>query len=446
MTSDEPGQSGHDHEHRHDHEHESKHEHGQDHGHGQGHQHEVTKDMVSVDQHVADVAALVRPLQPINLPLSEAEGCVLAADLTARHQLPPFNNSAMDGYAVRAADVAGATDSDPVTLPVAGEVAAGDTGAYGITPGSCLRIMTGALMPGGADAVIPVEWTDGGRTKVAIRKPAEAGYSVRRAGGDARGGDVLLTTGTVLGPPQIGLAATAGHGMVSVRPRPRVVVISTGNELAEPGAPVTPGKIWESNSFMLAAAARQAGCLAYRAPVVPDDQHALLNAIEDQFLRADLLITSGGVSMGGENDVVKDVLRRLGTVTFRKVAMQPGMPQGFGVIGPDETPIFNLPGNPVSAYVSFQLFIRAALDAMLHTRELALPVTRAVLSKPLRAPAGRRAFLRGVLNRAAGTVEPLSGQGSHQLATLGLANALIVAPEWVVSMNQGDEADVIILP
>ncbi|HEY3952128.1 MAG TPA: gephyrin-like molybdotransferase Glp [Streptosporangiaceae bacterium] len=429
MTTAEPGDSGHA-------------GHG---GHG-GHGHEVTADMVSVDQHVADVAALVRPLSPTDLPLTEAEGCVLAADLTAGHQLPPFDNSAMDGYAVRAADVAGATDSDPVTLPVTGEVAAGDTGAYGITPGMCLRIMTGALMPGGADAVVPVEWTDGGTAKVAIRRPAEAGNAVRRAGGDARGGDVLLSSGTVLGPAQIGLAATAGHGTVPVRPRPRVVVISTGNELAEPGAPVIPGKIWESNSFMLAAAARQAGCLAYRAPIVPDDQHALLDAIEDQFLRADVIITSGGVSMGGENDVVKDVLRRLGTVTFRKVAMQPGMPQGFGVIGPDETPIFNLPGNPVSAYVSFQLFVRAALDAMLCTRELALPATRAKLSAPLRAPAGRRAFLRGVLNRSEGTVQPLSGQGSHQLAALGRANALIVAPEWVVAMKEGDEADVLILP
>jgi molybdopterin molybdotransferase len=150
--------------------------------------------------------------------------------------------------------------------------------------------------------------------------------------------------------------------------------------------------------------------------------------------------------MGGENDVVKDVLRRLGTVTFRKVAMQPGMPQGFGVIGDDETPIFNLPGNPVSAYVSFQIFVRAALDALLRTRELALPVVRATLSGPLRAPAGRRAFLRGILNRSEGTVQPLSGQSSHQLATLGQANALIVAPEWVVAMNEGDQADVLILP
>ena len=405
-----------------------------------------TSGLVSVDVHIDELTAAIRPLAPTELALAEAEGCVLAADLTARYPLPSFDNSAMDGYAVRAVDVAGASERSPVTMPVTGEVAAGDTGAYAIAPGMCVRIMTGAQVPAGADAVIPVEWTDGGATKVAIRQPAEAGNHIRRTGGDAREGDVLLTAGTVLGPAQLGLVAAAGRGTVLVRPRPRVVVISTGNELAEPGAPLVPGKIWESNSFMLAAAARQAGCLAYRVANVPDDPNQLMDAIEDQFLRADLLVTSGGVSMGGENDVVKDVLSRLGTVTFRKVAMQPGMPQGFGVIGSDETPIFTLPGNPVSAYVSFQLFVRAALGALLLTDELRLPVTRAVLSGPVKAPPGRRAFLRGVLNPADRTVTPLGGQGSHQLVTLGKANALIVVPEWVIKMAEGDEVDVMSLP
>ena len=197
---------------------------------------------------------------------------------------------------------------------------------------------------------------------------------------------------------------------------------------------------------MLAAAARQAGCLAFRSQIVTDDPHELMEAIEDQFLRADLVLTSGGVSMGGENDVVKDVLRRLGTVTFRKVAMQPGMPQGFGVVGPDATPIITLPGNPVSAYISFQVFVRAALDALLVTRELRLPVTRAVLSGPLKAPPGRRAYLRGVLSQAERTVLPLGNQGSHQLATLSRANSLIVVPEWVIAMAEGDEVDVMSLP
>jgi molybdopterin molybdotransferase len=402
--------------------------------------------MVSADQHLADVMASVRPLAPTELALAEAEGCVLASDLTARYPLPAFDNSAMDGYAVRAVDVATASQRAPVTLPVTGEVAAGDTGAYGIAPGMCVRIMTGAQLPAGADAVVPVEWTDDGDTKVAIRQAAEAGHAVRLVGDDAREGDVLLTAGTLLGPAQLALVAAAGRGTALVRPRPRVVVISTGNELAEPGAPLVPGKIWESNSFMIAAAARQAGCLAYRAPIVADDPHLLLDAIEDQLLRADVLITSGGVSMGGENDVVKDALQRLGTVNFRKVAIQPGMPQGFGSIGPDETPIFTLPGNPVSAYVSFQVFVRAALGALLLTDALKLPVTRAVLSGPLRAPAGRRAYLRGVLNPADGTVAPLGGQGSHQLATLGKANCLIVVPEWVIKMEAGDEADVMSLP
>jgi molybdopterin molybdotransferase len=405
-----------------------------------------TSNMVSVDAHIDELTSAIRPLAPTELALGEAEGCVLAADLTARYPLPSFDNSAMDGYAVRAVDVAGASDRNPVTMPVTGEVAAGDTGAYAIAPGMCVRIMTGAQVPAGADAVTPVEWTDGGDTKVTIRQPAEAGNAIRRAGGDAREGDVLLPSGTVLGPAQIGLAAAAGRGTVLVRPRPRVVVISTGNELSEPGAPLVPGKIWESNSFMLAAAARQAGCLAYRVANVPDDPNQLMDAIEDQFLRADLLVTSGGVSMGGENDVVKDVLSRLGTVTFRKVAMQPGMPQGFGVIGPDETPIFTLPGNPVSAYVSFQLFVRAALGALLLTDELRLPVTKATLAGPLKAPPGRRAFLRGVLNPADRTVAPLGGQGSHQLAALGKANALIVVPEWVIKMTEGDEVDVMSLP
>jgi molybdopterin molybdotransferase len=250
----------------------------------------------------------------------------------------------------------------------------------------------------------------------------------------------------VLGPAQLGLVAAAGGGTAVVRPRPRVVVISTGNELAEPGSPLTPGKIWESNSFMLAAAARQAGCLAYRSPVAPDEPRRLLEAIQSQLPRADLVITSGGVSMGGQNDVVKDVLQGLGTVTFRKVAIQPGMPQGFGVVGPDATPIITLPGNPVSAYVSFQVFVRAALGAMLVTGELTLPVRRAVLSGPLKAPPGRRAYLRGMLDAAGEAVAPLGHQGSHQLATLGRANALIIVPEQVTAMAEGDEVDVMSLP
>ena len=412
-----------------------------------GHHHSVSaKDLVSIDAHRADILDRIRPLPPTQLGITEAEGSVLAEDITASRPLPPFDNSAMDGYALIAADTAGAAKDAPVTLRVTGEVAAGDTGAYAVTPGTCLRITTGAKLPGGADAVVPVEETDGGIAQVAIRLAVEPGHAVRYSGGDAREGDVLLARGTRLGPMQIAVLASSGRARAEVFPRPRVAVFSTGDELTEPGQPLAPGKIWDSNSFMLAAAAREAGCLAFRHGPVPDDPREILPAIEHQLLRADLLITSGGVSMGGEHDVVKDTLSRLGTIQFRKVAMQPGMPQGFGTIGEDSTPIFTLPGNPVSAYVSFQIFVLTALGALQGQPDRQLPSVQATVTGPLRSPPGRRSYMRGVLNRADGTVAPLSGQGSHQVATLGRANALIVVPEWAVHMKEGDDVEVLCLP
>ena len=412
-----------------------------------GHHHSVSaKDLVSIDAHRADILDTIRPLPPTQLGITEAEGSVLAEDITASRPLPPFDNSAMDGYALIAADTAGAAKDAPVTLRVTGEVAAGDTGAYAVTPGTCLRITTGAKLPGGADAIVPVEETDGGIAQVAIRLAVEPGHAVRFSGGDAREGEVLLPRGTRLGPMQIAVLAASGHARAEVYPRPRVVVVSTGDELIEPGHALRPGKIWDSNSFMLAAAAREAGCLAFRHGPVPDDPLELLPAIEDQLLRGDLLVTSGGVSMGGRHDVVKDTLGRLGTIQFRKIAMQPGMPQGFGTIGEDRTPIFTLPGNPVSAYVSFQVFVLAALGALQGQQDRKLPSVHATVTAPLHSPPGRRSYLRGVLDRVDGTVAPLSGQGSHQVATLGKANALIVVPEWVVHMKEGDDAEVLCLP
>ena len=272
------------------------------------------------------------PLAPTELSLGDAHGLVLAEDVAAASALPSFDNSAMDGYAVRVEDVAAATEENPVTLPVVAEVAAGDTGAYALSPGTSIRIMTGAMLPHGTEAIVPVEWTDGGSARVTIRAKADYGHAVRLAGGDAKAGEVLVTAGTRLRPMHIAVIAAAGRGAVLVRPRPRVVVLSTGSELAEPGAPIVPGRIWDSNSFMLAAAAREAGCLAYRQAIVRDHPDEVLPAIEDQLVRADLMITTGGVSMGGEHDVVKAALQRLGTIAFRKVAMQPGMPQGFGTI------------------------------------------------------------------------------------------------------------------
>jgi molybdopterin molybdotransferase len=415
------------------------------HGHGD-------EPLTPVEDHLAEILGTITPLTPTELSLSDVHGLVLAEDVSTAGPLPSFDNSGMDGYAVRVADVAGATEEKPVTLPVTDEVAAGDTGAYALQPGTAIKIMTGAMLPRGAEAVVPVEWTDGGRARVSIRARAEHGSAIRLAGEDAKADEVLVTAGTRLRPMHVAVIAAAGRGSVLVRPRPRVVVLSTGNELAEPGTPVVPGRIWDSNSFMLAAAAREAGCLAYRRAILPDHPDEVLPAIEDQLVRADLMITTGGVSMGGEHDVVKAALHQLGTVTFRKVAMQPGMPQGFGTISlpaavpGDRVPIFTLPGNPVSAYVSFQVFARPALGAMQGDDGLGLEKVRAELTAPLRSPAGRRSFLRGVLDRAAGLITPLTGQGSHQIATLGKANALVVVPEWVVQMSEGDTAEVMVLP
>ncbi len=402
--------------------------------------------MDSVEKYLADILATIRPLPARELALADALGAVLAADVTAGHPLPPFDNSAMDGYAVLAADVAAATGEQPVVLPVRGEIAAGDTGRYSLVPGSVLKIMTGAAIPAGADAVVPVEFTDSGAAQVAIRQPVDPGNAVRLTGGDAQPGDVLLTAGTRLGAVHLGLLAAAGHGTVLARPRPRVTVISTGDELVEPGSGLVPGQIWESNATMLAAAAREAGCPARRYPIVRDTASAVLAAVQDALDGADLLITSGGVSMGGEHDVVKAALATLGTVGFRKVAMQPGMPQGFGTVGPASTPIFTLPGNPVSAYVSFCLFVRPALDALQDSyRERGKP-SQAVLAGPARSPAAKRSYLRGILDDAAGLVTPVSGQASHQLASLARANALIIVPEQVTSLAGGETVDVLELP
>jgi molybdopterin molybdotransferase len=403
--------------------------------------------MDSVETYLSEVLAAIKPLPARELALADALGAVIDGDVTARQELPSFDNSAMDGYALRAEDVSGASVDRPTVLPVAGEIPAGDTTARAIEPGTCLRIMTGAPMPAGADAVVQVEHTDGGTETVSIYSSAATGQSVRVAGSDARPGDLLLAGGTRLGPVHLGLLAAAGHATVRGWPRPRVTVISTGNELIEPGTDLIRGQIWESNATMLVAAARAAGCPARRRPIVRDSTDAVLAAVEEELPGTDLLITSGGVSMGGEHDVVKAALGTLGTVTFRKVAMQPGMPQGFGVVGPDSTPIFTLPGNPVSAYVSFFLFVRPALDALQNqdTGELARsrPVT---LTQPVRSPAGKRSFLRGILDARSGQVTPVTGQASHQLASLARANALVIVPEQVTSLDAGATVEVIELP
>lgn len=387
--------------------------------------------MKSVDAHLAEILATVRPLAPLELDLEQTLGATLAEDVSSPVPLPPFDNSAMDGYAVRAEDL-----SDiPVTLPVIDDVAAGSLELRAVGPGHTVRIMTGAPMPAGADTVVPVEWTDGGTVSVRIDRRAEAGHAVRRAGEDVQSGDVVLKAGTVIGPAQLGIIAGVGRRRVWARPRPRVVVISTGAELIEPGTALQPGQIWDSNSYTLTAAVREAGGEGFRVGSVGDDPGILLDRLDTHLVRADAIITSGGVSMGAY-EPVKEALAPLGTVRFEKVAMQPGMPQGFGVLGDDQVPIFALPGNPVSSFVSFVMFVRPALDKM-RGLPAGMPETvTARTTESLRSPFGRRSYLRGVLADD-GTVSPAHRQGSHQLAALAAANALIMVPEDVTEVEAG---------
>ncbi|MFI5620807.1 gephyrin-like molybdotransferase Glp [Streptomyces sp. NPDC051567] len=432
----------------------------------------------SVDEHLADILTTVRPLEPIELQLLDAQGCVLVEDVTVPVALPPFDNSSMDGYAVRTADVQGASEEFPAVLTVVGDVVAGSGELPAVGPGQAARIMTGAPLPPGAEAVVPVEWTDGGagggavttmtpasaapqgaRGEVRVHRPAADRAHVRARGSDVRAGDLALAAGTLLGPPQIALLAAIGRGTVRVRPRPRVVVLSTGSELVQPGEALTAGRIYDSNSFALAAAARDAGAIAYRVGAVADDAETLRSTIEDQLIRADLLVTTGGVSVGAY-DVVKEALTAVavgsgdkdgdvdGTrVDFRRLAMQPGKPQGFGTVGPDHTPLLALPGNPVSSYVSFELFVRPAIRALRGLPDVSRPVVRAELraDRALGSPAGRRQFLRGKYDADSGTVAPVGGSGSHLIAALAHADSLMVVPEDVTSVEPGTVLDVILL-
>ncbi|MFI5631426.1 gephyrin-like molybdotransferase Glp [Streptomyces sp. NPDC051664] len=429
----------------------------------------------SVDEHLADILAAVRPLEPIELQLPEAQGCVLVEDVMVEIALPPFDNSSMDGYAVRTADLEGASEEFPAVLTVIGDVAAGSDGLSGdktVGPGEAARIMTGAPLPAGAEAVVPVEWTDGGTGggpadtmrahshapqdaggEVRVHRPVAARAHVRARGSDVQPGDLALRAGSVIGPPQIGLLAAIGRSTVKVRPRPRVVVISTGSELVQPGEELTGGQIYDSNSFALTAAARDAGAISYRVGAVTDDADMLRATIEDQLIRADIVVTTGGVSVGAY-DVVKEALSAVGDadepgsgIEFRKLAMQPGKPQGFGSIGPEHTPLLALPGNPVSSYVSFELFVRPAIRTLMGLKDVTRPTVRATLKtdSTLSSPSGKRQFLRGTYDAEEGTVTPVGGSGSHLIAALAQADALIVLPEDVTSAEPGTVTEVILL-
>jgi molybdenum cofactor synthesis domain-containing protein len=390
--------------------------------------------MIPLHEATAVVLGRCSPLPAQTLPVASAAGCVLAADVTAAEDIPAFANTAMDGYAVRAADVAAA----PVTLPVVAEVAAGHPAPRALAPGEAMRIFTGAPVPDGADAVVMVEWTerrDAGAA-VEISRPVEAGNHVRSSGEDLHAGERALAAGDELTPARLGVLASLGVTEVTVHPRPRVGVLSTGDELVGGPAPLRPGQIRDSNRPTLLALARLAGFEAVDLGSAPDDAAAIAAVIERGVASCDAVLSSGGVSMG-DTDLVKVVLDQLGDMRWMQVAIRPAKPLAFGVLaGPERpVPVFGLPGNPVSSTVSFELFARPGLrrmagqaDGRLHRPRLA-----AVADEPLRRRAdGKVHFVRVVASVDAGGglhVRSAGGQGSHQLGVMARADALAVLPD-----------------
>lgn len=388
----------------------------------------------TVEQHRLFVDSLVPDLGTIRLPLADAQGRVLAADLAAPIDLPPFDNSAMDGYALRAADLA----TLPATLPVSVDIPAGSMSTVPLAPGTAARIMTGAPTPAGTDVIVPVEMTDAGVHEVTIRSAPEPGVHLRRRGEDVRSGGPVLRAGTVLGPTQLAVAAALGVAEVAVIRPAEVLILSTGSELVAPGGTLGPGQIFESNAVMLAAAVRALGARARVLQFVPDDAVQFTSALTAALDGVDVVVTTGGVSAGAY-EVVKDALTGQG-VEFTKVAMQPGGPQGAGRFA--GVPVITFPGNPVSAFVSFEVFLRPVLLRAMGFRRQTRIVTRVPLAEAVDSPAGRRQFRRAVFDRQAHTVKPWGGPGSHLLSWLAGADSMLVLAEDETRLQPGDLVEV----
>jgi molybdopterin molybdotransferase len=403
----------------------------------------------TVTEHREAALALVRPLPFERVPLEQADGRVLAHDVVADDVLPRWDNSAMDGYAVRAADVASAAPGRPVVLRVLADLAAGSDAEPHVGPGTAARIMTGAPVPPGADSIVPVEATDGGTGSVRVDVASRPGAHIRRAGEDVVAGDVVLRAGTVLGAAQVAAAASVGLGAVTVHREPRVVVLSTGSELVPPGQPLRRGQIPDSNSFLLAAAVRAAGGHAVRVGAVPDEPAALrrvLDRWDDPAApdRPDLVLTSGGVSMGAF-DVVKELLAGHAGMQFVQVAMQPGKPQGLGRL-PGGTPVVAVPGNPVSAFVSFHVLVRPMLQRLRGVPDVVPAREVAVVEDGWRTPPGREQYMPVTLTRSGDRLTArravAGGSGSHLVAGLARADGLAVVDADVEQVRPGDRLPV----
>ncbi|WP_203567099.1 molybdopterin molybdotransferase MoeA [Aestuariimicrobium ganziense] len=402
--------------------------------------------MRTVEEHLTAVLSQGRRLAPVQASGRACLGLVLADDLTARLAVPAFDNSSMDGYAVRAADVAGASPDAPVVLAVVGDQPAGPAVEVAVAPGTAVRIMTGAPMPSGADAIVPVEDTDQPRgaaalpDRVEVRASTEPGRFLRRAGDDTAPGDLVARAGSLVTPALLSSAVSVGHGTLSVVPRPRVWVISSGSELVDPGADLSPGMIPDSNGLLLAGLLEQFGAEVVAVDRVTDDLEGFAGALR-QGPEVDLVVTTGGVSAGAF-EVVREVTA--GTVEFSEVAMQPGKPQGAGTVdvAGRTVAMLALPGNPVSVFVSAWLFVRPLL-AVMAGRPTDLPTRRLPAGEAWRTPPARRQYLPAVVQD--GRVHPAHrlGSGSHLVAALHRAEVLAVVDAEVDMVGEGDEVEVI---
>lgn len=409
--------------------------------------------LITVDEALAEILRHVQPLEAERVPILEALNRVLAEKIRADTKIPPFDNSAMDGYAVRSSDVAGASIEFPVRLTVIDSVAAGYVAESRVVPGMALRIMTGAPMPDGSDAVVPYEDTsDFDRSKgerlqspstaIEVRDAVAVGDHVRPAGEDIRLGEQVMARGRVLRPQEIGVLASLGHETVLVHRRPRVAILATGDELLEVREPLVPGKIRNSNEYTNSALVTRTGGLPIRLGIARDTEVDLTAKIRAGLENgADLFLTSGGVSVG-DYDVVKDVLGTEGQMQFWQVCMKPGKPLAFGLL-PGKVPLIGLPGNPVSAMVSFEQFARPAILKMLGHTDLTKPTVRAILESSI-SNSGRRGFIRVVVTRREGKYYAGSTgeQGSGVLTSMAKANGLAVVPEGIYGVEAGEEVEV----
>ena len=394
-------------------------------------------------------------LASVTVPAADAAGCVLADAVAAAEDVPPFDNSAVDGYAVLASDLRTASAATPVELRVIDEVAAGAASSATVVPGTAIRIMTGAPMPAGADASAMVEVTerDDARGVVSISATVESGDAVRRAGDDARKGDEVAPAGTVITPSVAGVLASVNARTVTVVPAARVAVLSTGDELVDDGSPLRPGQIRESNRTMLVGMVAQAGAIPVDYGIVRDDEALLEQVLRRAASECDAIVTSGGVSMG-DYDVVKAVLGQIAEMRWMQIAIKPAKPFAFGTLavdGPDverRVPVFGLPGNPVSSLVSFELFARPALRQMMGHDQIVRPTVAAISDQPLRRRADGKTHYARVIARFADDgrvhVAPVAAQGSHQLVATSMANALAVLADCE-GVEAGGEIPVMLL-